>query len=111
MRKPVMPTALASRFALATTSGELWAGLGGATSHTQQAAQRSRPDHVVVAVFENHAYIQVIGSFSAPYISSLRTGGANLTASYAESHPSQPNYFALFFGAITDDSCYTVPMD
>lgn len=61
-------------------------------------------------VFENHAYSQVIASSSAPYINSLRTGGANLSQSYAETHPSQPNYFALFSGAtqgITDDSCYT----
>lgn len=68
------------------------------------------PDHVVVVVFENHATDQVIGSSSAPYIDSLVSGGANLTQSYAETHPSQPNYFALFSGAtqgVTDDSCYT----
>jgi phospholipase C len=59
---------------------------------------------------ENHAYSQIIGSSSAPYINSLKTGGAVLTSSYAITHPSQPNYFALFSGAtqgITDDSCYT----
>jgi hypothetical protein len=107
--RPTVPTALASAFALVAASVGLWAGLGGArTAHA--AASVPAPDHVVVVVFENHAYSQVIGSSSAPYINSLRTGGANLTASYAETHPSQPNYFALFSGAtqgITDDSCYT----
>ncbi|MEV4740266.1 alkaline phosphatase family protein [Streptomyces sp. NPDC049555] len=66
------------------------------------------PDHVVVVVFENHAYDQVIGSSSAPYINALAKDGANLTASYAETHPSQPNYYALFSGdtqGVTDDSC------
>jgi hypothetical protein len=60
--------------------------------------------------FENHAYSQVIGSSSAPYINSLKTGGASLTAMHAETHPSQPNYYALFSGGtqgITDDSCVT----
>jgi hypothetical protein len=59
---------------------------------------------------ENHAYNQIIGSSSAPYINSLKSGGAVLTASYAITHPSQPNYFTLFSGAtqgITDDGCYT----
>ncbi|MCK9927006.1 alkaline phosphatase family protein [Frankia sp. Mgl5] len=75
-----------------------------------RAASLPTPDHVVVVVFENHAYSQVIGSSSAPYINSLKTGGANLTASYAITHPSQPNYMALFSGGtqgITSDSCYT----
>lgn len=65
-------------------------------------------DHVVVVVFENHAFSQVIGSSNAPYINSLATGGANLTAFSAETHPSEPNYFAMFSGStqgITNDAC------
>ncbi|MPY30879.1 acid phosphatase [Streptomyces adustus] len=102
-------TALASGLALAAAAVGLWTGLGG-SSTAQAAAGVPTPDHVVVVVFENHAYSQVIGSSSAPYINSLATGGANLTQAYAETHPSQPNYFALFSGStqgITDDSCYT----
>ncbi|MET7614756.1 alkaline phosphatase family protein [Streptomyces seoulensis] len=101
--------AVASALALAAAAAGLWSGLGG-SSPAQAAAAVPTPDHTVVVVFENHAYSQVIGSSSAPYINSLRTGGASLTASYAETHPSQPNYFALFSGStqgITDDSCYT----
>ncbi|WP_052489427.1 alkaline phosphatase family protein [Streptomyces sp. 150FB] len=87
----------------------MWAGLGGAPA-AQAAGSVPTPAHVVVVVLENHAYSQIIGSSSAPYINSLKTGGANLSASYAITHPSQPNYMALFSGStqgITSDSCYT----
>jgi hypothetical protein len=100
-------TALASAFGLAAAAAGLWAGAGG-TAHA--AGSVPTPDHVVVVMMENHAYSQVIGSSSAPYINSLNSGGAGLTASYAITHPSQPNYFAIFSGStqgITDDSCYT----
>ncbi|MGV9247119.1 alkaline phosphatase family protein [Streptomyces sp. NPDC003710] len=102
-------TAVASAVALAVAAIGLWTGLGG-ESPAHAAGAVPSPDHVVVVVFENHAYSQVIGSSSAPYINSLKSGGANLTQSYAETHPSQPNYFAMFSGStqgITDDSCYT----
>ncbi|HEY0448792.1 alkaline phosphatase family protein [Actinophytocola sp.] len=72
------------------------------------AAGVPRPDHVVIVVFENHQQPQVIGSPSAPYINSLAQGGANFTQSYAVTHPSQPNYLAMFSGGtqgITNDSC------
>lgn len=102
-------TALASAFGLAAAAAGLWAGVG--TVGTAGAAGSvPTPDHVVVAVMENHAYGQIIGSSSAPYLNSLKSGGAVLTASYAITHPSQPNYFTLFSGAtqgITDDGCYT----
>ncbi|MET9495477.1 alkaline phosphatase family protein [Streptomyces sp. NPDC006552] len=100
---------LASALALAAAATGSWLALTG-TSPAHAAAAVPTPDHTVVVVFENHAYSQVIGASSAPYINSLKSGGANLTASYAETHPSQPNYFALFSGStqgITDDSCYT----
>lgn len=100
---------VAAAAALAAAAVGLWTGLGGESSAHAASAVPS-PDHVVVVVFENHAYSQVIGSSSAPYINSLKSGGASLTQSYAETHPSQPNYFALFSGStqgITDDSCYT----
>lgn len=101
--------ALASAFALAVAATGSWFAFG-ASAPAHAAAAVPTPDHTIVVVFENHAYNQVIGSSSAPYINSLKSGGANLSASYAETHPSQPNYFALFSGStqgITDDSCYT----
>jgi hypothetical protein len=108
-RRPARRTlaALVSALGLAAAAAGVWAGAGG-TAHA--AGSVPTPDHVVVAVMENHAYNQIIGSSSAPYINALKSGGAVLTSSYAITHPSQPNYFALFSGAtqgITDDGCYT----
>ncbi len=68
-----------------------------------------RPDHVVVVMEENHSYSEVIGVAAAPYINSLASGGALMTASYAITHPSQPNYVALFSGStqgVTTDGVY-----
>src|SRR4051794_26927613 len=49
-----------------------------------------RPDHVVMVIEENHSYSQVLGSPStAPYMFSLATSGANMTNSFALTHPSQ----------------------
>ncbi|MEU6345189.1 alkaline phosphatase family protein [Streptomyces sp. NPDC046977] len=103
-------TALASACGLAAASLGLWAALGGAeTAHA--AGSVPNPDHVVVVMMENHAYNQVIGSSSAPYINNtLKAGGASLTQSYGVTHPSQPNYMQIFSGGnqgVTDDGCYT----
>lgn len=97
---------LACALGVAMAAAAPWTGAAG-TEHG--AGHVPTPDHVVVAVMENHAYGQIIGSPSAPYINSWGSHGAVLTSSYAIAHPSQPNYFALFSGAtqgITDDSCY-----
>ncbi len=67
-----------------------------------------RPDHVVIAVFENKNDEQVIGSPEAPYLTDLAHQGVNLTDAHGETHPSQPNYVALLSGSthgVTDDSC------
>src|SRR2546422_7614672 len=74
----------------------------------ETATALPRPDHTVLVIMENHAYSDVIGNPSAPYIASLRTAGANFTDSHAVTHPSEPNYLALFEGDtenLTDDSC------
>jgi acid phosphatase len=67
-----------------------------------------RPDHVVVVVLENHGPEQVLGTGKAPYLDHLAATGADLTGATAITHPSQPNYLALFSGdtqGVTDDSC------
>jgi phospholipase C len=64
--------------------------------------------HIVVVIFENHAYSQVIGSASAPYFNLLAKAGANFTRFAAIAHPSQPNYLAMFSGStqgMTNDAC------
>jgi hypothetical protein len=81
-------SALAGALALTATSIGVWA----ATASTAEAAALPTPDHVVVVVLENHAYSQVIGSSSAPYLNNtLKAGGAGLTQSYGLTHPSEPN--------------------
>ena len=72
------------------------------------ASRLPRPDHVVVVVLENHSYSEILDGSQAPFIVSLAAGGAVFTQSSAVTHPSQPNYLALFSGStqgITDDSC------
>ncbi|TMM35852.1 MAG: acid phosphatase [Actinobacteria bacterium] len=65
-------------------------------------------DHIVVVVEENHAFGKVIGNARAPYLSSLAAAGATMSRSFAVTHPSEPNYLALFSGStqgVADDSC------
>jgi len=82
--------------------------LAPASADAAPTAAVPRPDHVVVVVEENKAATQIVGDPAAPYITSLAASGANFTSSYAVTHPSQPNYVALFSGStqgLTDDSC------
>lgn len=65
-------------------------------------------NHVVVVVEENHGYDQIIGSPDAPYLNALAEQGAVFTRSHGVTHPSQPNYLALFAGStfgLTSDAC------
>jgi phosphatidylinositol-3-phosphatase len=59
------------------------------------------PDHIVVAILENHSYSQLIGSPAAPFINSLAedTFSALFTDSHAIVYPSQPNYLILYSGS------------
>ena len=95
----------AARAVLVLLAGFLAIRLAPSESET---AAIPRPDHTVVVIMENHAYSDVIGNPNAPYIASLRNAGANFTDSHAITHPSEPNYLALFEGdteGLTDDSC------
>src|SRR3954447_1098781 len=68
----------------------------------------SRPDHVLVVVFENKAFTHEVGNNRAPYLNGLLHVSAVFTRSFAVTHPSQPNYLALFSGStqgVTDDRC------
>jgi len=72
-------------------------------------AQLPKPDHIVMAIFQNKGFAQIVGSTSAPYINSLiaDTNTAFLTQSYALTHPSQPNYLMFYSGSnqgVTDDN-------
>ena len=98
---------------LAMGAGVLAASSPKSDSTTQVSLPR--PDHIVVVIEENHSYSQIIDSPHAPYINELAAKGALLTQSFGITHPSQPNYLALFSGStqnINDNSCphtFTTP--
>jgi len=88
-----------------------------ATSFQQQPAV-PRYDHVIIIMEENHGFNELIGSANAPYMNELAQQGALFTQSHGISHPSQPNYLAIYSGSmqgITNDAClqtitpYTTP--
>jgi phosphatidylinositol-3-phosphatase len=56
-------------------------------------------DHVVVVVMENKAYSAIIGNPDSAYVNALAAQGASFTQSFAVTHPSQPNYVAMFSGS------------
>ncbi|HVH87646.1 MAG TPA: alkaline phosphatase family protein [Terriglobales bacterium] len=66
---------------------------GAASPNTSQSAM------VVMVVEENHAYEQVMGNASMPYLNTLAQQGAVAQQYYATLHPSIPNYFDLTTGA------------
>lgn len=73
-----------------------------------EAAAIPQPSHVVIVVEENKSEGRIIGNKAAPFITALAAGGANMTQSFAETHPSEPNYLALFAGntfGVTKDLC------
>ncbi|HKI42906.1 MAG: alkaline phosphatase family protein [Mycobacterium sp.] len=77
-------------------------GVGLATAAIPQAS------HIVIVVEENRSQNNIIGNKSAPFINALAANGAMMAQSFAETHPSEPNYLALFAGntfGVTKDSC------
>lgn len=63
----------------------------------------SRPhryDHVIVVMEENHGFDEVIGSPNAPFITALARQCVLFTDSHGVTHPSQPNYLALYSGSV-----------
>ena len=82
--------------------------LGMSFFSTEVYSQLPAPDHVVIVIFENHGYDQIMVNSAAPYLNSLVSDSATalFTQSYALTHPSQPNYLMLFSGSdqgVTND--------
>lgn len=101
-----MPT-IAMR-ALTITTVVFAAALG--FPNAAAASPLPRPDHIVIVIFENKSYSQIIGNSAAPNINALAVEGANFvnapgdpgaatSGSHALRHPSQPNYLELFSGS------------
>jgi acid phosphatase len=72
--------------------------LGAGAPPAQARTPPPRPAHVIVVIEENRTYAQIIGNPEAPYINSLARAGANFTNAHGVTHPSAPNYYAMFAG-------------
>lgn len=89
------------------------AGGGPAAVNAKSAGQAGgapvpRPARIVVVVMENRSFSEIIDGSQAPFLRSLAGSGALFTDSAAVTHPSEPNYLALFSGStqgITGDQC------
>ena len=77
----------------------LWATLSLPAGTLFAQTPLPKPDHIVVVIEENHSFGQIIDSPAAPYFNELIHQGALLTNAYGITHPSQPNYIALFAGS------------
>jgi acid phosphatase len=62
-----------------------------------------RPAHVVVVIEENRTLAQIVASGKAPYLATVARDGALFTDAHGITHPSQPNYLALFAGRTNDN--------
>jgi hypothetical protein len=104
-----------SAAATSAGTGQPAAGNVSPPATSAQPGAVPEPAHTLVVVMENHSYAEIIGNPAAPFINTLADHGALFTRSYAITHPSQPNYLALFSGSthgVTDDSCpnqFTAP--
>jgi hypothetical protein len=100
------PAAGSPRAAISPMSSAARSGVTTATDSATTTVPSA--DHVVVVVMENKDVEQVLGDGKAPFLDELARTGADFTDAHAETHPSQPNYLALFSGdtqGVTDDSC------
>src|SRR6185295_2535041 len=91
------------------SAGTQTASALGSNDFGTTSTDRAVPDHVVVVIFENHSYADIVGNTAAPTFTALAAAGANfvtspldptgaISGSHALRHPSQPNYMELFSG-------------
>ena len=98
--------AAAKSTAARSAVGQAWPAAQQAAA--QRAVPGGAPAHVVVVVEENHSAADVLGNPAAPFMNALARSGTSLTNFFAITHPSEPNYVALFSGSThgrRDDSC------
>ncbi|HEY2393538.1 MAG TPA: alkaline phosphatase family protein [Candidatus Angelobacter sp.] len=99
-----------SSFLIGCGGGGLTATLGPAPSPSPTPVPTGLPvaDHVFVIVLENHAFAQIVGSSSMPFLNSLATQHSLAANYFANTHPSIGNYFMLTTGNIqTNDDAFT----
>jgi phospholipase C len=87
-----------------------------AAAPTPAAAQASRPaaaavpqfEHVIVVIMENKSADRASDPVACPFTAEFAKSYAWFQESYAITHPSQPNYLALWAAStlgVTDNSC------
>ncbi|MFI5897529.1 alkaline phosphatase family protein [Actinoplanes sp. NPDC051513] len=97
-----------SKVGWAAMAGVLVGAIVPATAAQAAPVAVPKADHVVIVMLENKRYDAVVGHPKTPWITALAGSSANMTQFYAETHPSQPNYLALFAGSeqgVTDNGC------
>jgi hypothetical protein len=109
--RPASLAAAALAVAAPLVAAPMASGHGATVHHStvrHSTRQIPRPAHTIVIMMENRSYSDIIGNPAAPFLNSLAKAGASFTHSFAITHPSEPNYLALFSGSthgVTSDSC------
>ena len=87
--------------------------LGAAALAPAASARLPRPDHVVVVIEENHTLAEVMGRPGASYLQQLTHRGLLFSNAHGVTHPSLPNYLALFAGVTNTngDGCPPAGID
>lgn len=97
------------QYAVSSGSGSCSTSLKASSVDLSTASTVSpAPSHIEVVVMENASYGEVIGNSAAPYINSMAQQHLLFTNSHAVTHPSEPNYLALFAGTtegLSTDAC------
>ncbi len=70
------------------------------------------PSHIVVVTLENEYYSDIVGNTAeAPFLNQLISEGMLFTNYFGMTHPSQPNYLALFSGSTQGVTGNVVPSE
>jgi hypothetical protein len=100
---PVVQVATATELASTETATRV-PPVENATATVTPAAQAQSQgkipefEHIILIMFENHSFDEVIGAAKMPSFNSLADQYVLLTNHYAVTHPSLPNYIALMSG-------------
>jgi hypothetical protein len=85
------------------------AAFGSGSAGASASRAKAGYSHVVVVIEENYSGQAIVAGGQAPYLKSLAAQGEYFSNYHGVSHPSEPNYLALFTGSTqhTDgsDSC------
>ncbi|MGZ4816888.1 MAG: alkaline phosphatase family protein [Terriglobales bacterium] len=80
-------------------SGFQFNGNGGSNGGSNSGGGTGNPiQHVIIVVFENQDYANVVGSSSMPYWNGLANSASLAATFYADVHPSLGNYFIMTAG-------------